>query len=180
MTLRLYTLLSLSYLKAVFNRLIKIDEWQGVNPLRSVEKLKFREQELSFLTLDEMQKLLNELEKGRNADALLVAKVCLCTGARWGEVTQLTKSQVRNDRVTFVKTKNNEQRTVPMDKSLCSEVQTRLSTAPFSLCNTALRHAIRTLAITLRYSHLAPEYLNSALVLNPIALLQQTQSLNNS
>jgi len=210
----------LSYLKAVFNRLIKFDEWQGGNPLRSVEKLKFREQELSFLTLDEVQKLLNELAKGRNPDALLVAKVCLSTGARWGEVMQLTKSQVRTDRVTFVKTKNNEQRTVPMDKSLCLEVQTRLNTAPFLPCDAALRHAItrcqlrlprgqkihvlrhtfashfvmnngnlltlqkilghKTLAITLRYSHLAPDFLNSALVLNPIALLQQTQSLNNS
>ncbi len=214
----------LSYLKAVFNRLIKIDEWQGTNPLRSVEKLKFREQELSFLTLDEVRKLLLELEKGRNKDALLVAQVCLCTGARWGEVMQLTKSQVRADRVTFVKTKNNEQRTVPMDKSLCLKVQTRLSTAPFSPCDAALRHAIndaalrhaikrcqlrlprgqkihvlrhtfashfvmnngnlltlqkilghKTLAITLRYAHLAPEYLNSALVLNPIALIQQSQ-----
>jgi len=205
----------LSYLKAVFNRLIKIEEWQGLNPLRSVEKLKFREQELSFLTLNEVSRLLLELEKGRNKDALLVAKVCLCTGARWGEVMQLTLSQVRNDRVTFVKTKNNEQRTVPMDKSLCSEVQTRLNITPFLPCDGALRHAIKrcqlrlprgqkihvlrhtfashfvmnngnlltlqkilghkTLAITLRYAHLAPEFLNSALLLNPIALIQQSQ-----
>jgi hypothetical protein len=33
----------------------------------------------------------------------------------------------------------------------------------------------KTLMITLRYAHLAPEYLNSALVLNPIAILHNKQ-----
>jgi len=103
----------------------------------------------------------------------------------------------------------------PMDKSLCSEVQTRPNITPFLPCDGALRHAIKrcqlrlprgqkihvlrhtfashfvmnngnlltlqkilghkTLAITLRYAHLAPEFLNSALLLNPIALIQQSQ-----
>ncbi len=208
----------LSYLKAVFNRLIKIGEWTGSNPLRAVDKLLFRERELSFLSLEEVKKLLAELEKGRNRDALLAAKVCLATGARWSEVMNLSLTTVGGERVTFLRTKNNAQRTVPVEKSLCEELRTRLNLSPFNSCESALRHAMsrcqfrlprgqkihvlrhtfashfvmnngnlltlqkilghRDLSSTLRYAHLAPEYLNSALVLNPIALIQQTHLLN--
>lgn len=210
----------LSYLKAVFNRLIKIGEWTGSNPLRVVDKLLFRERELSFLSLEEVKRLLAELERGRNRDALLAARVCLATGARWSEVMSLSLATVGKDRVTFLRTKNNAQRTIPIEKGLCEELRTRLNLSPFNSCESALRHAMlrcrlrlprgqkihvlrhtfashfvmnngnlltlqkilghRDLSSTLRYAHLAPEFLNSALVLNPIALLEQHQSLNNT
>lgn len=133
---------------------------------------------------------------------------------------QLSVATVGKDRVTFLRTKNNQQRTVPVAKALCEELRTRLNFSPFNSCESALRHAMkrcqfrlprgqkihvlrhtfashfvmnngnlltlqkilghRELSSTLRYAHLAPEFLNSALVLNPIALLQQLQSLNNT
>lgn len=207
----------LSYLKAVFNRLIKIGEWTGINPLRAVDKLLFRQRELSFLSLEEVKRLLTELERGRNQDALLAARVCLSTGARWGEVMSLSAATVGKDRVTFLRTKNNDPRTVPIDKELCEELRTRLSHAPFSSCESALRHAMqrcqlrlprgqkihvlrhtfashfvmnngnlltlqkilghRDVTTTLRYAHLAPEFLNSALFLNPIALLKNQNKI---
>lgn len=35
----------------------------------------------------------------------LVVKICLCTGARWREAVNLTRSQVTKYRITFTKTK---------------------------------------------------------------------------
>jgi integrase len=207
----------LSYLKAVFNRLIKIGEWTGSNPLRTVDKLLFRERELSFLSLEEVKKLLAELERGRNKDALLAAKVCLATGARWSEVMSLSAATVGKERVTFLQTKNNEPRTIPMSQELCAELRMRLNQSAFSSCESALRHGMsrcqfrlprgqkihvlrhtfashfvmnngnlltlqkilghRDIKITLRYAHLAPEFLNSALLLNPIALLKHQNKI---
>jgi len=47
--------------------------------------MKVAERELSFLSIEQIRQLLNALSD----DALLIAKVCLATGARWSEAEGL-------------------------------------------------------------------------------------------
>ncbi|VEA74612.1 integrase [Salmonella enterica subsp. arizonae] len=60
-----------------------------------------------------------EVMKGDN---LLVAKLCLSTGARWNEAAMLMATHVMKDRVTFVKTKNGKNRTIPVAPALIAEI----------------------------------------------------------
>ena len=55
------------------------------NPLAKVRQMKVAERELSFLSIEQIRQLLNALSD----DALLIAKVCLATGARWSEAEGL-------------------------------------------------------------------------------------------
>lgn len=89
-----------AYLRAVFNELRRIGEWNGDNSLSKLHQFKIEEQELSYLTTDEIKALLAALA-GRNGDAYLVSKVCLSTGARWSEAEGLKRNQIRNNQIAF-------------------------------------------------------------------------------
>ncbi len=52
-----------AYLRAVFNELGRIGEWEGVNPLSKLRQFKIEERELSYLTLDQINKLLKALSE---------------------------------------------------------------------------------------------------------------------
>ena len=54
-----------AYLRAVFNELIRVDLWDRDNPLAKVRRLKVDEKELSYLTTEEIDTLLTELERSR-------------------------------------------------------------------------------------------------------------------
>lgn len=83
-----------AYLRAVFNELKRLGEWQGENPLDGLRAYKVAEAELAFLYPDELKRLLAACAESPNPDLLLVMKLCLATGARWSEVEELTQSQV--------------------------------------------------------------------------------------
>lgn len=53
---------------------------------------------------------------------LLIAKICLATGARWSEGENLRISQIQNNRIQFAKTKSGKVRAVPIDAELASEI----------------------------------------------------------
>lgn len=198
----------LAYLKAVYNELIKLDNWTAPNPLQNVRKLKTDDPELTFLSADEISRLLVALENRRRPYALKVAKVCLSTGARWSEAEELTAEQVRDNRITYHRTKSGKSRTVPITTSLYKEVRTAKSGRLFEPCYDAfmnaledaeitlpkgqkthvLRHTFashfvmnggnlltlqkilghQSLAMTMRYAHLAPEHLQDAVEYNPL------------
>lgn len=204
-----------AYLRAVFNELRRLGYWKGENPLASVRQFKISERELSYLTLEQIRGLLDVLEKGRNIDALLIAKVCLSTGARWSEAESLTVSQVRDGQVHFSGTKSGKNRSVPIEDELFAELVKvgkashsgrlfRGASAAFrsgvermglGLPRGQLTHVLRhsfashfmmnggnilvlqkllghsSLAMTMRYAHLAPDHLQEAKTLNPIARL---------
>lgn len=117
----------LAYLRAVFNELERLGEWQGENPLSKVRKLKFDEAEMTYLSAEQIQELLTGLGD-ETVHVRLIAEVCLATGARWGEAESLLPRQVRHGLIHYSKTKSSKNRSVPITSSL----ETRLAAAlPF-------------------------------------------------
>lgn len=112
----------LAYLRAMFNELKRVGVWKGENPFSTLRQFKVQERELSFLTADQIQNLLTRLSVSDGSDALLVAKVCLSTGARWSEAEELRRSQIRNSQIHFSQTKSGKNRSVPISSSLESEL----------------------------------------------------------
>ncbi len=111
----------LAYLKAVYNELVKQGQLKS-NPLIHIKRIKLDEHELTFLTKNQIQILIKHLKTRRNQDALLIAKLCLATGARWSEAEQITNQQIRPYSVTYTGTKSGRNRTIPITEKLHSEI----------------------------------------------------------
>lgn len=206
-----------SYLRAVFNELGRLGQWKGENPLAKVRQIKISERELSFLSVEQIRRLLNALR----GDALLIARVCLATGARWSEAEGLRVSQVRGGQINFTGTKSGKNRSVPVDDALIASLDAHLEkrygddkaiaerffmfgygafreaveksglTLPRGQLTHVLRHTFAShfimnggnilvlqkilghssLIMTMRYAHLAPDHLQEAKALNPLARL---------
>lgn len=206
-----------SYLRAVFNELGRLGHWSSDNPLAKVRQMKVSERELSFLTIEQIRRLLDSL----SGDALLVAQICLATGARWSEAEELRVSQVRNGQIHFTGTKSGKNRSVPVDESLINALHGHhekrygrmkaqaerffmygygafregVEKAELNLPKGQLTHVLRhtfashfimnggnilvlqkilghsSLAMTMRYAHLAPEHFQEARLLNPLTRL---------
>lgn len=107
-----------AYLRAVFNETIRLNHWKKENPLTKLRAFKIQEQELSYLSLPQIRQLLVRLTTSKNIHVLLVTKVCLSTGSRWGEAESLRVSQVRDGIIQFVQTKSSKARSVPISKEL--------------------------------------------------------------
>ena len=107
-----------SYLRAVFNELDRLGLWKSENPLAKVRQMKVPERELSYLSIEQIRQLLDTLK----GDALLIAKICLATGARWSEAEGLRVSQIRNGQIHFTGTKSGKNRSVPVEESLINEM----------------------------------------------------------
>lgn len=139
-----------AYLRAMFSELERLGEWLHPNPLAKIRRLRMTERELSFLSRSQVQALLAELGRGRNQDALQVARVCLATGARWSEVETLRAEQISPGLITFSNTKNGRSRAVPVSPALAEQLgQRRPSGRLFSRCYDAFRHAIGRAGIDL-------------------------------
>lgn len=211
-----------SYLQAMFNELARLEIWKGENPLRKVRAFKVPERELSFLSLGQIGVLFDELGKARNPHVALISKVCLATGARWGEAEMLRRPQVRHGVIQFAKTKSKKVRAVPIEKHLEEELEAHFETygdplgeqrffayaysafidtlertgipLPDGQASHVLRHTFAShfilnggnilvlqrilghssLAMTMRYAHLAPDHLNEARSLNPLAIWRKS------
>lgn len=108
-----------AYLRSVFNELIRLGQWSRDNPLKNVRQFKIQERELAYLTLDEIERLFVSLEGATNPHVLLVTKVCLATGARWGEAEGLGITQVRDGVIQFAnETKSKKARALPISEEL--------------------------------------------------------------
>ena len=112
-----------AYLRAVFNENIRLNHWKRENPLKKLRSFKVQERELSYLSTEQIAVLLKKLAEARNKHVALVAKVCLATGARWGEAEQLRISQVRDGLIQFVQTKSSKARAVPITEDLEKELK---------------------------------------------------------
>lgn len=145
----------LSYLKSVYNELERIGQGVG-NPIARVRPIKQDERELSYLTHAQICALLDELARGRNKDALLVAKLCLATGARWSEAQGLKVEDVLGDRVRYSGTKSGKIRVVPVARELLEEITNRRrSWRLFNPCYCAFRHAVKRAGIELPKGQMA-------------------------
>ncbi len=139
----------LAYLRAVFNELIRLDHWDKENPLKNVRPLKTDERELTWLSKDEIRLLLDHLSSRRNPDAIKVTKVCLATGARWSEAEGLTAAQVRNNQITYHRTKSGKSRTVPIAEALFQEIRTKEKGRLFGNCYQSFTNALEDSGIEL-------------------------------
>ncbi len=105
----------LGYINAVYNELRRTQQIDYENPLATVRPIKLQENELSFLTTEQMQELLGAIEKNAdNPHVLLITQLCLATGCRWGEAEGIKTRHIGKGRVTFTDTKSGKNRTVPI------------------------------------------------------------------
>ena len=108
----------LTTLGGMFTSLIEAELFMGEHPFRGIKRLKEQTPETGYLTADEIALLLNQL----SGDNRLIAVLCLSTGARWGEAAKLKAENIVHNRVSFVKTKTNKPRTVPISTEVAQEL----------------------------------------------------------
>ncbi|WP_407207242.1 phage integrase [Citrobacter portucalensis] len=109
-------------LSAVFGTLKKLGHWSLPNPLAGIPTFKVDEKMVSFLYPEEIKTLLHFLSESNSPNVLIVAKICLATGARWSEAENLEGSQITPYRITYKNTKNRKVRSVPIAKELYDEI----------------------------------------------------------
>ncbi|HCR2229054.1 TPA: tyrosine-type recombinase/integrase [Enterobacter cloacae subsp. cloacae] len=137
-----------AYFLAVFNELKRLGEWDAPNPLENVRQFRTEESEMSYLTTEQINKLLNECRLSSAKDLEIVVKICLATGARWSEAENLKRSQIAAGKVTFIKTKGKRNRTIPLDPEIIAELPKK-NGAFFKPCYNAFRKAIERTGIEL-------------------------------
>ncbi|CAI2470190.1 Tyrosine recombinase XerC [Serratia ficaria] len=108
-------------MSGMFTKLINAEEYHKSNPFHEVKAFKEAEAEMTFLSAEEVEALLSRLD----GDDLKVVLICLATGGRWGEVSNLKGEHVIGGKVIFMKTKNGKRRAVPIDADLEREVKTK-------------------------------------------------------
>ncbi|OCG20550.1 phage integrase [Gilliamella sp. App4-10] len=122
-TVSLRTLnLELVYLRAMFNELARLGEWERPNPVENIKQFKTDESEMAFLTNDQIKLLLNECQNSNVTYLSLMVKIGLSTGARWSEIANLKLSQITPYKITYIKTKGRRNRTVPITKELYDQI----------------------------------------------------------
>ncbi|MCP2230173.1 site-specific integrase [Erwinia aphidicola] len=137
-----------SNLSAVFGTLKKLGHWKAPNPIAGIPLFKITQSELTFLSQQEIKKVLDACVESLNPDLLMVTRICLATGARWSEAEKLNRSQVTQYRVTFTKTKGKKNRTVPISKELYGEIPNKHGRL-FQPCRKAFERAIKRAGIDL-------------------------------
>ncbi|MFJ5341623.1 tyrosine-type recombinase/integrase [Pectobacterium sp. CHL-2024] len=140
--------LELTYFRAVFNELKRLGHWKHENPLETMRPFKTEENEMSFLTKEQVVLLLQECQNSRSKCLYDVVRICLATGARWGESQSLRRAHVTPYRITFTNTKGNRNRTVPISKTLYFSLP-QTNGALFNDCYTSFRRAIQRTGIEL-------------------------------
>ena len=113
----------LSYLKLMFNTLKRAKKIK-LNPLELTGKIPETESEIRYLEIEEIRQLLKALEVSRSPNGLIISKICLATGSRWGEAENLRAEQVTSGRIEFAATKNRKARAIPISPALESEILT--------------------------------------------------------
>lgn len=148
-----------AYLRSVFNELRRLGQWSKPNPLAELRQFKIQERELSYLSKEQIKQLLIALQDGRNRHAHLVAKICLSTGARWGEAEKLEARHVRDGQIQFAGTKSGKVRVLPISTELADQLHAhydRRETGQqlFAPCYSAFREAIDRAEIDLQEGQL--------------------------
>lgn len=129
-----------AYLRSLFNELARLGHWNKDNPLKDVRQFKERQrQELSYLTIEEITKLLHSLE----GDTRKVTLICLATGARWSEAEQLRAEQITDNLITFTDTKSGKNRSIPISASLLKYIKKREIGRLFKPCYDKFRRSVK-------------------------------------
>ncbi|HBA9741981.1 TPA: tyrosine-type recombinase/integrase [Escherichia coli] len=129
----------LCVLSAMFSVLINADEFHHANPLHGLRKLRIVPSDMSFLSNEEIDRLLAYL----TGDNKRIAILCLSTGARWGEATKLRGENIVGNRVMFNQTKTNKPRAIPISEEVLRLIKIKQSGALFDVNYTNFRRALK-------------------------------------
>lgn len=80
--------------------------------------------------------------------AIYITKIALSTGCRWSEAENLTDRNITDNLLTFTKTKNGQNRSVPISDELKAEIPIKKGRL-FKSCMSIFRKAIEELNINL-------------------------------
>lgn len=141
-----------AYVSAVFGTLIKLRVYEGLNPLSGVPKLDIDESAVTYLDFNEIRALLAACEQFASTDLHIRVRLCLATGARWGEVEKLQARHIRDCKIHFEKTKNANARAMPISEELSTaalEGRPRKGRIFDSTCLTAFSNALDRAGIDL-------------------------------
>ncbi|MGL5668765.1 MAG: phage integrase [Shewanella sp.] len=142
----------LTLLKSVYGELIRFGEWDHPNPLRMIKQARTPETTMTFLLNNQITELIAAAEADPHPHLAMVIKVCLATGARWGEAECLTSQQVTKYRITYngVDTKGKKNRTIPISESLYNDLMDTGIIGPlFSPCYNNFRRVLKITSISL-------------------------------
>lgn len=114
--------LELVYLRAMFNELERLGEWDKPNPVKNIKLFKTDEAEMWFLSNEQIKTLLKECENSKIGYLPIMVKIGLATGARWSEIVNLKLTQLTPFKITYTKTKGRRNRTVPITKELYEQI----------------------------------------------------------
>ena len=131
-----------AYLSAVFNELVRLDLLDK-NPLTGIKRFKIAEQELSYLTKEQIILLLDAL-KQRSNDAYIAVKICLSVGTRWSEAVGVKPTNIIHNRINLSDTKNGKTRQLPINKELAQEIK---DNAPLKDGYSTFKRVIKDLGI---------------------------------
>lgn len=99
--------------------------WLEVSPMSRVGKLKESSGKTRFLSVDEVQRLLDECKKSRNTRLYPVVLMAVTLGMRYSEIVSLRWDQVDLDAgfIHLRHTKNGTDRTVPISREISALLQ---------------------------------------------------------
>lgn len=141
----------LGYLRAVYNQLRALDVIDYECPFARLKFLKLQERLLSYLSADQIRVLLDALDaRATSPHPPMIARVCLATGARWGEAQALSPDRLRGNSVVFANTKSKRVRSVPISASLAKALRDHWRMhGPFTRCMETFRRVLLSSSITL-------------------------------
>ena len=126
-------------LSGMFTTLIKFGEYRQANPVQELPPLKQTAPEVIFLMPDQIRALLAVLD----GDERKVALVCLSTGGRWSEASELDAMRVRMGRVHYFATKNGKNRVIPISEELEKLICTKTSGKLFKVDYESFREKLK-------------------------------------
>ncbi|WP_419831885.1 phage integrase [Endozoicomonas atrinae] len=175
----------LGYLNRVYNYLIEIEELDYKNPLRKLKKIKIDERELTFLTLKQVDTLIKQIKAtAQNPHTLIITKLCLATGARWGEAESRKSHHFHSNRVEYTRTKGKKTRNVPVPEDLFKEIEEHIAQhGEFTPSLTSFRRALKASGIKLprgQQSHVLRHTFASHFMMNKGNILVLQRILGHS
>lgn len=104
--------------RGIFTHLIDAGLYFGEHPFIGYKKLREQAAEMSYLTDDDISRLLSHL----SGDDYNVAVLCLSTGARWSEAARLKREHVIHNKIRFTFTKTRKPRIVPISDDVADMI----------------------------------------------------------
>ena len=113
--------------------------------------IRVQQPELAYLTHRQVQELLEQIDKGCvNPHVKYITRLCLSTGARWGEVESRQLYHLKDNRIEYSNTKGKKTRTIPIEPELFEQVYSHLKAHKrFTSSISAFRRTLRRTVIEL-------------------------------